>query len=217
MINLVIFGPPGAGKGTQSEHIKKHYKVFHLSTGDLLREAISKETPVGIEAKQYTNSGKLVPDEIVIKIVDNKISELGIDIGILFDGFPRTLNQSLELDKLLKSKDRKINLVISIEVDDDIIIERLAGRRMCQKCNIIYHVISKPPKAQGRCDECGAEIIQRKDDNEEVIKNRLNTYHRDTAPVFDYYNNKGILKPINGELSIEEISRQIDVILMVEM
>jgi len=208
-LNLVIFGPPGAGKGTQSEGIKTRYKAFHLSTGDMLREAIKNGTETGKLAQQYTNSGKLVPDEVVIKIVEDKIAGIEKSQGLLFDGFPRTLDQAIALDDMLKKFDRAIDAVVYLNVPDEEVVQRLTGRRMCPSCNAIYHVVGMPPKKEGVCDLCGAELIQRKDDNETVIRQRLEAYHAQTQPLYEYYNKKGIIREVGQTGSAEETSRKI--------
>ena len=207
--NLVIFGPPGAGKGTQSAAIKDKLGVFHLSTGDMLRDAIKNETETGKLAKQYTEAGKLVPDEVVIKIVDETVAGIPADKGCLFDGFPRTLDQAKALDGLLEKNGRGVTACISIDVPDDNIVSRLTGRRMCPACNLIYHISAKPPKAEGKCDECGGDLIIRKDDNEEVIRQRLGAYHDQTSPVMGYYDGKGLLKKVNGTVAPAEVTEQI--------
>ena len=206
--NLIIFGPPGAGKGTQSDAIKEKLNVTHLSTGDMLREAIKNETETGKKAKEYTEAGKLVPDEVVIGIVEEKVASLG-DSGVLFDGFPRTLAQAKALDEMLEKLGRSVDAVICIQVPDDDIVKRLTGRRMCPKCNTIYHITAKPPKQEGICDNDGEKLIIRDDDNENVIRNRLNTYHEQTSPVIGYYREKGVLKEIDGTGTPQEISERI--------
>lgn len=207
--NLIIFGPPGAGKGTQSDAIKEKLQVNHLSTGDMLREAIKNQTEIGKQAKQYTDAGKLVPDEVVIGIVKDKVQSLGADKGILFDGFPRTLAQAEALDKMLESLGRKIDTVVSLDVPDENIVKRLTGRRMCTACNIIYHIQAKPPEKDGVCDQCGGALIIRDDDNESVIRNRLNTYHGQTSPVLGYYREKGVLMEVDGTGTPRETSELI--------
>ena len=208
--NLVIFGPPGAGKGTQSAAIKDKLGVFHLSTGDMLREAIKNETETGKLAKKYTESGQLVPDEVVIKIVDEKVASIAADKGVLFDGFPRTLDQAKALDALLESNGRVVTDCISVDVPDDDIVARLTGRRMCMACNIIYHIKAKPPKSEGKCDECGKDLITRKDDNEEVIRQRLDAYHSQTSPVMNYYKEKGVLKVVDGTQAPDKVTADIN-------
>ena len=207
--NLVIFGPPGAGKGTQSAAIKDKLGVFHLSTGDMLREAIKNETETGKLAKKYTESGQLVPDEVVIKIVDEKVATVAADKGVLFDGFPRTLDQAKALDALLDSNGRAVTACISVDVPDDNIVSRLTGRRMCTACNIIYHIAAKPPKSEGKCDECGKDLITRKDDNEEVIRQRLDSYHGQTSPVMNYYKEKGVLHVVDGTQAPDKVTADI--------
>ncbi len=207
--NLIIFVPPGAGKGTQSEVIKEKISVFHLSTGDMLREAIKNETETGKLAKQYTEAGKLVPDEVVIKIVEEKVASIDKDMGTLFDGFPRTLDQAKALDAMLEKLGRSIDAVIAIMVPDENIVTRLTGRRMCPACNMIYHITAKPPKKEGVCDHDGEVLIIRKDDNEKVIRQRLDTYHQQTSPVMDYYKERDLLKEIDGTGTPKETSDKI--------
>lgn len=207
-LNLVIFGPPGAGKGTQSAAIKDQLGLFHLSTGDMLREAIKNQTPTGVLAKQYTEKGALVPDEVVIGVVGDKVASIPADKGVLFDGFPRTLPQAKALDEVLAKNGRKVNAVLNIDVPDEVIVTRLTGRRMCTACNIIYHITNKPPKKEGICDQCGGPITQRKDDNEAVIRNRLSTYHGETAPVMEYYKSKGLVKDFDGTQPPDTVAAQ---------
>jgi adenylate kinase len=209
VLNLVIFGPPGAGKGTQSDTIKAKFDVFHLSTGDMLREAIKNGTETGKLAKSYTESGQLVPDEVVIRIVDEKVAAIDKSRGLLFDGFPRTLDQAKALDGLLSKHGRAVGAVIYLNVPDEEVVKRLSGRRMCPKCNAIYHIVSIPPKVEGVCDKCGAELIQRKDDNETVIRQRLEAYHEQTLPLIEYYNGKGVIKEVGLTGSAEETGRKI--------
>ncbi|MEW6200479.1 MAG: adenylate kinase [bacterium] len=207
--DIIIFGPPGAGKGTQSELITREFDLFHLSTGDILREAIAKGTETGKLAKQYTDSGRLVPDDVVVRIVEEKIKEIGDERGVLFDGFPRTLAQAQALDEVIEGGGRNLKWVISIVVDDEDIIKRLEGRRMCRQCNRIYHIIANPPKTEGICDVCGGELYQRNDDRREVIQERLKTYYAQTQPVLDHYRKKELLKEVDGAKHPKEVGSQI--------
>jgi adenylate kinase len=208
-LNFVIFGPPGAGKGTQSEFIRDKFSLEHLSTGDMLREAVRNQTETGKLAKQFMEAGKLVTDEIVIKIIDDKVAAIPAARGTLFDGFPRTLDQAEALDKALAKNGRKVDAVIFLNVPDAAVVERLSGRRMCPKCNAIYHVTGKPPKKQGVCDGCGSDLIQRADDNEKVIRQRLETYHGQTQPVIEYYTKKGLIREVGLTGSPQETSQKI--------
>ncbi len=208
-LNLVIFGPPGAGKGTQSEMLKSKYGLDHLSTGDMLREAVRNETETGKLAKQYMDAGKLVTDEIVIKIIEEKIATIDQGRGTLFDGFPRTLDQARALDGALDKNNRKLDAVVFLNVPDEEVISRLSGRRMCPKCNAIYHITGKPPKQDGICDECGTELFQRDDDNETVIRQRLETYHSQTQPVIDYYKEQDLIKEVGLTGSPDETTEKI--------
>ncbi len=208
-INIIIFGPPGAGKGTQSEAIRDALNLFHLSTGDMLREAIKNETETGKLARQYTETGRLVPDDVVIKIVEDKVATISQDKGLLFDGFPRTLAQAEALDAMLAKYDRPIHSVVCLDVPDEEIVNRLAGRRVCPKCNKVYHVAAKPPAVEGKCDDGCGDIIQRSDDNEAVIRQRLATYHGQTAPVMEYYGGKGLVRNIVGGTTPQATSEKI--------
>lgn len=207
--NIILFGPPGAGKGTQAKRILDHHKMFHMSTGDAFREAVSKGTETGKLAKQYMDKGQLVPDDVVVKVVAEKMETIDGSQGVLFDGFPRTVGQAEALDPVADKMGRSLDLVINIRVNDDNVIGRLEGRRMCRQCNKIYHVSQNPPAESGKCDDCGGEIYQRDDDKREVIEARLNTYHSQTAPVLDYYAKKGILKEVDGAAKPEQVAKEV--------
>lgn len=190
MVKTIIFlGPPGAGKGTQSQLLKERNNFIQISTGDLLREAVKNQTPLGLKAKEYMNEGKLVPDELIISLIEEKLKEYK-DSNIIFDGFPRTIPQAESLNKLLKDFNRDINAVILFKIEDEEVIKRLSGRRVCPSCGAVYHIIYNPPKNDEICDKCGAKLIQRDDDKEEVIRKRLEVYHQQTKPLVDYYKNK---------------------------
>ncbi|MFH1538436.1 MAG: adenylate kinase [bacterium] len=213
MKNVILFGPPGAGKGTQAERILKERDMFHMSTGDAFREAVSKGTETGRLAKEYMNRGELVPDEVVVKIVEEKIAGIDGAKGVLFDGFPRTVGQAEALDPVVDKLGRSLDSVINIKVGDEEVIGRLEGRRMCRNCNRIFHASWNPPKQKGVCDDCGGEIYQRDDDKREVIMQRLETYNGQTKPVLEYYGKKGILKEVNGVAKPDEVAKEILAIL----
>lgn len=212
-MRLLIMGPPGAGKGSQAELIKKHFSLPHISTGDMFREAIARKTPTGLLAKSYIDKGELVPDEVTIELVRGRLQEPDAKNGFLLDGFPRTIAQADMLEEILKENQIKIDLVINLVVEDEILIKRISGRRICKSCGATYHVETKKPKEMDRCDECQGELFQRADDNEETVKNRLAVYYRQTEPLLSYYREKGLLRNIDGEGSIEAIFNEIKAIL----
>ncbi len=199
-MNIIFFGPPGAGKGTQAEIVSKRLAIPTISTGAILREAISKGTECGLAAKSYIESGALVPDEVVIGILKDRLAEDDCKNGFILDGFPRTVPQAEALDAM----NVKIDVVLSLEVSDDIIVERLGGRRLCSSCGNPYHVKYNPPKSEGKCDKCGADLIIRKDDDPAVVKSRLVTYHNETEPLKAYYEKKGLLKKVIGQEEVAD-------------
>lgn len=212
-MKIVFMGPPGAGKGTQAEKIVENYQIPHISTGDMFRKAIKDQTELGTEAKRYMDQGALVPDHVTIGIVKDRLSESDCKSGFLLDGFPRTVDQAKALDEILTSLDSKIDYVINIDVDLDILKERLTGRRICRSCGATYHMIFNPPKNADVCDKCGGELYQRKDDNEETVGNRLNVYVSQTKPLLDYYSLAGNLVNINGQQSIDLVFEEIREVL----
>ena len=212
-MKIVFMGPPGAGKGTQAEKIVENYQIPHISTGDMFRKAIKDQTELGMEAKRYMDQGALVPDHVTIGIVKDRLSESDCKSGFLLDGFPRTVDQAKALDEILTSLDSKIDYVINIDVDLDILKERLTGRRICRSCGATYHMIFNPPKNADVCDKCGGELYQRKDDNEETVGNRLNVYVSQTKPLLDYYSLAGNLVNINGQQSIDLVFGEIREVL----
>lgn len=197
-MNIVLMGPPGAGKGTQAEFIKKEYPIPHISTGDMFRDAVSRETELGKEAKKYMDAGKLVPDEVTIGIVEERLGEADCKTGFLLDGFPRTTVQAEALDKVLNSTDRKIDVAINIAVPNDILIKRLSGRVSCKECKVVYNLQSNPPAIEGICDNCGGELIQRSDDQGETVAKRLEVYQKQTNPLLAYYARQNVLQEIDG-------------------
>ncbi len=200
-MNIIFMGPPGAGKGTQSEKIIEKYNIPHISTGDMFRAAIGNQTALGLEAKSFMDAGKLVPDELTVGIVKERLQEEDCKDGFLFDGFPRTINQAIALDEILKEMDKQIDIVMNIDVPFDVLLERLVSRRMCRNCGASYHLEFKPSKVADICDKCGGELYQRSDDNEESATVRLKTYTDETKPLIDFYINQGILKEVNNYLN----------------
>jgi adenylate kinase len=207
---LVLMGLPGAGKGTQAERIVEKYGIPHISTGDMFRAAIKEETPLGLEAKSYMDAGNLVPDEVTIGIVRDRLSKKDCEKGFLLDGFPRTVAQAEALEEITNELGRKIDYVLNISVDSDKLMQRLTGRRICQTCGSTYHVIFNPPKVEGVCDKDGGTLIQRQDDNEETVRNRLDVNMKQAKPLLDFYGEKGYLKNIHGDQDIDKVFQDID-------
>lgn len=204
-MRLVIMGPPGAGKGTQAALIKNAYNIPHISTGDMFREAISNQTALGIEAKKNIDKGMLVPDSVTISLVKERLSQDDCKKGFLLDGFPRTIAQAQALDEILKELNIKLDAVINIDVDFNVLVDRIIGRRVCPKCGASFHIKNQPPKKDGICDECGATLVQRKDDTKETVVTRLDVYTNQTKPLLDYYNKQGIVKNVCGLGDIDVI------------
>jgi len=208
---IVFIGPPGVGKGTQATRLVEKYSMIKISTGDLLRDSIKENKELGIRAKNYMEKGELVPDELVLDLVKEKIHSGSIEKkSYIFDGFPRTIQQAKELDKILKENKSDINLVLEFTMDEEDRISRLAGRRMCPKCQRTYHMIFAKPKNDSLCDVCGVPLIQRSDDNEEVIRQRSSVYWEMTNPLLEFYSKRNILKTINVNRSIEEVFSELD-------
>jgi adenylate kinase len=201
-MKLILLGAPGAGKGTQAKWISKEYGLPHISTGDILRHNVKEGTELGKEAKRYMDEGKLVPDELIIGMMKERLSEEDCKNGFILDGFPRTINQAEELGKITD-----IDAVLNIYVPFEKLIERITGRRSCPKCGAVYHIKYNPPKKDNICDVCGNELIQRDDDKEETVKKRLETYEAQTAPLIDYYEKKGKLLTVEGQEEIEDTRR----------
>jgi len=210
-VRLVLVGPPGAGKGTQAEFIAAHLAVPKISTGEIFRANVAQGTPLGVQAKQYMDAGQLVPDEVTINMVRDRLAESDAADGFLLDGFPRTTPQAAALDKLLADLGNGLDLVLELVVDDDEVIRRLSGRRTCRGCGKIWHVEFDPPGREGVCDRCGGDLFQRDDDKAETIGERLRVYARDTAPLVDYYGAQGKLVGIDATGPVEDVTvRAID-------
>lgn len=204
-MRLVLLGPPGAGKGTQAVMLSERLHFLHLSTGDILRENVKQGTVIGKKAKAFMEKGELVPDDIVIEMMLEKIKTSDKDKGFILDGFPRTIYQTKKLDAELEKLGLPIGLVVYFKTSIDVVIFRLTGRRLCKNCGANYHIVNMPPKKQGICDKCGSELYQRKDDNEETIKKRLDVFDTQTRELINYYKEKGILKEISGDLDAEKV------------
>ena len=211
-MNIILLGPPGAGKGTQAKKISGKFSLPHISTGDILRDNISKNTALGIKAKSYMDKGELVPDDLLLDIIKVRLSEPDCSSGFLLDGYPRTLPQADSLGEILTDSGRKIDVVLNIDVDDGELINRLSGRRMCS-CGASYHVVFNPPEKEGICNSCNGELYQRDDDTPETVKNRLVAYKKQTQPLIDYYNKKALLSTIDGGKDIPDIFRDITKVL----
>lgn len=203
-MRLVLLGPPGAGKGTQAKVLSQEYKIPHISTGDMLREAVKAETAVGLKAKGFMDKGELVPDGVVIEIVAQRVAKADCESGFILDGFPRTKTQAEALDKTLSALSCPIDLVLYFKTSAETIIKRLSGRRVCKNCGANYHIKNIPPKVEGVCDACGGELYQRDDDKEETVLNRLKVYEQTVPEIIDYYQSKGILRTVSGDFDVEE-------------
>ncbi|TDA27581.1 MAG: adenylate kinase [Archaeoglobi archaeon] len=208
-MNLILLGAPGAGKGTQAKFIVEKYGIPQISTGDMLREAVANGTELGKKAKEFMSQGKLVPDEIVIGIVKERLRQKDCEGGFILDGFPRTIAQAEALDRIMAEMGRKIDAVINISVPEEEIVRRIVNRRICRKCGAIYHLIYDPPKRPGICDKCGGELYQRDDDREEVVRQRFAVYRKSTQPLIDYYRKRGVLYEVDGTKDIVSVKSEI--------
>ena len=204
-MKLILLGAPGAGKGTQAEILSKELQIPTISTGNILRAAIKNGTPTGLKAKSFMDAGKLVPDEVIIGIITERLAEEDCSSGYILDGVPRTIAQAEALEKAGITFDA----VVSIEISDEAIMQRMSGRRVCEDCGASYHLVAVPPKQEGVCDNCGGKLVQRKDDAPETVKARLEVYHRETEPLKGFYEVRGVLKPVENASSVEETSRAI--------
>jgi adenylate kinase len=195
---LIFLGAPGAGKGTQAREVARHFTIPQVSTGDILREAVKRQTPLGLAAKAKMEAGALVPDEVVCGIVEERIDETDCQKGFILDGFPRTIAQAQFVDRMLQAKGRGLPQVLDIEVDEDLLLKRLTGRRTCSVCGEIYNVHFNPPKAEGICDKDGGKLLYRADDNEQTIRQRLEAYHKQTSALIEFYRAQGVLHEVEG-------------------
>jgi len=208
-MNIIMLGPPGAGKGTQAKMMVEKLGIPQISTGDMLRAAVKEGTELGRKAKEYMDGGKLVPDEVVIGIVKERLAQSDCNKGFILDGFPRTIPQAEALDKVLGELGKEIEYVINVAVPNKDLLTRLTGRRTCRKCGAMYHLLFNPPQKEGVCDKCGGELYQRDDDKEDTIIQRLKVYEDQTAPLIEYYRRKGVLRDVDGTGSIQDIFQQI--------
>jgi adenylate kinase len=206
---IIMLGAPGAGKGTQADILSQEMDLPHIASGDLFRQALEERTEVGLLAKNYMDKGELVPDEVTIKMILERINEPGCASGCLFDGFPRTLRQAKVLDEALAEQGKSIDKAIYIEVPNEELVKRLSGRWLCRTCQTPYHIINSPPRTPGKCDKCGGELYQRSDDREETVKDRLNVFFAQTVPILDYYKKQGKLIKINGNLGMQGVAKEI--------
>ncbi|MFI9203630.1 adenylate kinase [Streptomyces sp. NPDC053048] len=208
-MRIVLVGPPGAGKGTQAAYLAKNLAIPHISTGDLFRANISQGTPLGQKAQEYMRAGQLVPDEVTIGMAKDRMQQPDAAHGFLLDGFPRNLAQAEALDQILKADGLKLDAVLDLEVPEDEVVKRIAGRRMCRKdSSHIFHVIYNPPAAEGVCDTCGGELYQREDDSEDTVRKRLEVYHSETEPIIDYYKAQGLVVTISALGKVAEVTQR---------
>ncbi len=212
-LRILIFGPPGSGKGTRARLISRLLNIPVITIGDMLREEVSRETEVGLRAKEYMDRGELVPDELVIRLIEERLRKADCSKGFILDGFPRNLNQAEALDRMLREIGVKLDLVLNVVVDPEVVVERLTLRRWCPKCGAIYNLKYDPPKVDEICDECGARLIQRSDDREEVVRRRLKVYEEQTKPVLQRYIERGLVREIRGDIPIEEIPREVEKVI----
>jgi adenylate kinase len=212
-LNLILLGPPGAGKGTQAERLRNDFRLPFISTGEMLRANVKEGTELGVEAKQYMDAGDLVPDDVIVRMVGERLNEGDAEDGFILDGFPRTIAQAEALDEMLAGLRRRVNAAVLIDVPDEDVVQRISGRRMCVKSGHNYHVEFDPPKRDEVCDQDGSRLIQRDDDKPEVVRNRLVVYHDQTEPLIEYYDGKGLLRRIDGSRTPADVHDHIRAVL----
>ena len=212
-MNLLIIGAPGVGKGTMSNLLIENYKLVHVSTGDMLRSAIANKTALGLSAKEYMDKGQLVPDEVIHNIIVERLKQDDIKQGFLFDGYPRTENQAIDLSSILKQLNMKIDAVLNLQIDDEVVVKRITGRRTCSKCGTIYNIYFSAPKNENICDNCNSQLTMRSDDNIESLSKRLEEFHKNTTPVIKYYEAENIVHNINADQKIENVFADIESVL----
>ena len=212
-MKIIMLGAPGAGKGTQAKMIAEKYQIPHVSTGDIFRANIKNGTELGMEAKKYMDQGLLVPDELTVKILLDRVAQADCGQGYVLDGFPRTIPQAEVLDEALNKLGEQIDYAINVDVPDENIVKRMSGRRACLKCGATFHLEHVPPKAEGLCDSCGSELVLRDDDKAETVQNRLRVYHEQTQPLIEFYTGKGILKTVDGTVDMQDVFAAITAIL----
>ena len=208
-MDMILLGLPGVGKGTQAKKLEENLEIPHIATGDIFRKAIKNETPLGKKAKSFIDAGELVPDEVTIGIVEQRLTESDCKDGFILDGFPRTIAQAEALDEILAEQDRELDLAIYLKAEIDVLVKRLAGRRVCEDCGAVYHVENDPPEVEGVCDKCGGKLIQRSDDKEETVKRRIEVNEEKTAKLADYYQKKGILHEVQSTGGIDKVQQRL--------
>ena len=209
VLRIILLGPPGAGKGTHAKILSDLYRIPHISTGDLLRSEIQEGSALGKRAKSFIDSGKLVPDDLVVEMVRDRLGRPDAERGFILDGFPRTVEQAVALDRLLKERSMPINMVLQFNTSEKVIVERLSGRRVCSNCGANYHIRNIPPKREGVCDSCAQALIQRKDDQPETIRKRLQVYREQTSPLIEFYKQRNLLQAVNGDLEVEPLQAEL--------